>query len=161
MVGPRSDLEELQKRLHASEERYKLAEERLRMAEERLRMAEAASSIGPSISISGPSTGPECASCGACSDSIRRCAPAQFDDSPTAVFPDDVLKIRSAAVETARTDGAFYVEIPRAGIPAAVALARRQGSKVADRDSGAKVLRGTYYDINRTQATRSPAPVAQ
>ena len=74
-------------------------------------------------------------------------APSQFSEWLTAVFPDDALKI-SSALETSKSNGSFYVEFRVKRPDGKLHWLAGKGQVNPDTDTGAKVLRGTYYDIN-------------
>ena len=74
-------------------------------------------------------------------------APSQFDEWLLAVFPDDALKIRSA-LETSKGTGNFYVEFRVKRPDGRLHWLAGKGQVDPNADTGAKVLRGTYYDIN-------------
>ena len=74
-------------------------------------------------------------------------APSQFDEWLLAVFPDDALKIRSA-LETSKGSGNFYVEFRVKRSDGRLHWLAGKGQVDPHADTGAKVLRGTYYDIN-------------
>ena len=74
-------------------------------------------------------------------------APSQFDEWLPAVFPDDALKI-SSALETSKSSGNFYVEFRVKRPDGRLHWLAGKGQVDPDADTGAKVLRGTYYDIN-------------
>ena len=74
-------------------------------------------------------------------------APSQFKEWLLAVFPDDALKI-SSALETSKSTGNFYVEFRIKQPDGRLHWLAGKGQVDLDTDSGAKVLRGTYYDIN-------------
>ena len=74
-------------------------------------------------------------------------APSQFDEWLLAVFPDDALKI-SSALETSKSSGNFYVEFRVKRPDGRLHWLAGKGQVDPDADTGAKVLRGTYYDIN-------------
>ena len=74
-------------------------------------------------------------------------APSQFDEWLPAVFPDDALKI-SSALETSKSSGSFYVEFRVKRPDGTLHWLAGKGQVDPMRTAGAKVLRGTYYDIN-------------
>src|ERR1700730_13185532 len=74
-------------------------------------------------------------------------APSRFDEWLLAVFPDDALKI-SNALETAKTSGNFHVEFRIKQPDGRLHWLAGNGQVDPDTDTGAKVLRGSYYDIN-------------
>jgi PAS domain S-box-containing protein len=74
-------------------------------------------------------------------------APSEFDEWLLAVFPDDALKIRSA-LETSTVSGNFYVEFRIKQPDGRLHWLAGKGQVDPESDSGAKVLRGTCYDIN-------------
>ena len=74
-------------------------------------------------------------------------APSQFDEWLAAVFPDDALKI-SSALETAKSNGSFYVEFRVKRPDGKLHWLAGKGQVNAHTEIGAKVLRGTYYEIN-------------
>ena len=74
-------------------------------------------------------------------------APSQFNEWLPAVFPDDALKI-SSALETSKSSGSFYVEFRVKRPDGRLHWLAGKGQVDPDTDTGAKVLRGTYYDIN-------------
>jgi hypothetical protein len=74
-------------------------------------------------------------------------APSQFSEWLSTVFPDDALKIRSA-LEGANSSGSFYVEFRVKGHDGRLHWLAGKGQVDPDTDTGARVLRGTYYDIN-------------
>ena len=76
-----------------------------------------------------------------------RNAPSQFDEWLTAVFPDDALKI-SSALETSKGSGHFYVEFRVKQPDGKLHWLAGKGQVDPVSDSGGKMLRGTYYDIN-------------
>ena len=76
-----------------------------------------------------------------------RKAPSQFDEWLTAVFPDDALKI-SSALETSKGSGHFYVEFRVKQPDGKLHWLAGKGQVDPVSDSGGKMLRGTYYDIN-------------
>lgn len=74
-------------------------------------------------------------------------APSQFNEWLPAVFPDDALKI-SSALETSKSSGSFYVEFRVKQPDGRLHWLAGKGQVDPDTETGAKVLRGTYYDIN-------------
>ena len=74
-------------------------------------------------------------------------APSQFNEWLLAVFPDDALKIRGA-LETANNTGHFYAEFRVKQPNGRLHWLAGKGQADADTEDGAKVLRGTYYDIH-------------
>ena len=74
-------------------------------------------------------------------------APSQFNEWLPAVFPDDALKI-SSALETSKSSGNFYVEFRVKRPDGRLHWLAGKGQVDPNADTGAKVLRGTYYDIN-------------
>ena len=74
-------------------------------------------------------------------------APSQFNEWLPAVFPDDALKI-SSALETSKSSGNFYVEFRVKRPDGKLHWLAGKGQVDPNADTGAKVLRGTYYDIN-------------
>ena len=74
-------------------------------------------------------------------------APSQFNEWLAAVFPDDALKI-SSALETSMSSGSFYVEFRVRWPDDKLHWLAGKGQVDLDTGTDAKVLRGTYYDIN-------------
>jgi PAS fold len=74
-------------------------------------------------------------------------APSQFNEWLAAVFPDEALKI-SSALETSMSSGSFYVEFRVRRPDGKLHWLAGKGQVDLDTGTDAKVLRGTYYDIN-------------
>jgi PAS domain S-box-containing protein len=74
-------------------------------------------------------------------------APSQFNEWLSAVFPDDALKI-SSALETSKSSNSFYVEFRVKRPGGKLHWLAGKGQVDPNSDTGATLLRGTYYDIN-------------
>jgi PAS domain S-box-containing protein len=72
--------------------------------------------------------------------------PANFEESLRTVFTDDAPKIR-AALKAAREDGAFYVEFRVRQSGGTLRWLAGKGQVENLSSIGARVLRGTYYEI--------------
>jgi hypothetical protein len=133
MASPRSDLDELQSRLRA--------------VEERLRMAEIAGGIA---------TFEHDFSTGAWTLSARfwnlldreGSDPPTFEEVARSVFPDDLLKLQAAA-EAARTAGTLHAEF-RLRLSEGVRWLEARGRTVAI--DGKPRLWGAFYDISQRKA---------
>ena len=74
-------------------------------------------------------------------------APGDFEKCLRNVFPDDALKIR-AALEGTRESRSFYVEFRARRPDGKFRWLAGKGQVLTPADSAAKVLRGTFYEID-------------